>query len=572
MGYAGESYPIVAGRGVPSVVAVQVEEPPGQWLAARRLHALTEIAKAVATAPTVEQVARACSAAVRQALEASSLSLSVWERENGHVRVLLNDGELGAGEEYLPNDEVYALTEPELSELLFEDGRAYLARVDADPTDPDFDEGLVQLLRQTNKGSCLGVPVVLEGRVWGELFVTRRVDQPAFAGADLDYAVAVAAQVAAGIAQAQHLQRVAGLAYVDPLTGLANRRAIDERLDAAMERHRSDGTVVSLLVADVNGLKRINDEQGHEAGDRALVHFSGALSTAAGLVPGSLAGRTGGDEFCIIIEGRPADHAVMVAEDLCRRALASLTEGVACGVASTGDRVGVVATPARLFRLADAAQSRAKRSRFSGPVVAGRGLPAETSTRVAALPSRRRDRRTLRGTGPVEPARLLEDVLATLDHAGPVSIPDRLELVADAVARGADGPAWWVSTVEAGSRELRTVGRSHFRRAAAEPATGPAGTSVDQAVFDLAGYPLTVAALDGQGCLVEAGSPTGDPAEQAILDAGGFTGVLLAGGRDGAGAGWLVEVYLDEISVPGQALVPVLRALVACALVGARHR
>jgi hypothetical protein len=160
-------------------------------------------------------------------------------------------------------------------------------------------------------------------------------------------------------------------------------------------------------------------------------------------------------------------------------------------------------------------------------------------------------------------------VLVALDHGGPVSVPYRLELVADAVARAADGPAWWVSTVAAGARELRTVGRSHFRRAAVEP---PAGPSVDQAVFDLAEYPLTSAVLEGQGCLVEAGSPTGDPAEQAILDAGGFTGVLLAGGRDADGDGWLVEVYLDEISAPGQLLVPVLRALVACALVGARNR
>ncbi len=551
-----------------SVVAVQIEEPLGQWLAARRLHALTEIAKAVATAPTVEQVARAGSAAVRQALEAASLSLSVWERENGQVRVLLNDGELGAGEEPLPTDEVYALSRPELSAQLFEDGRAYLARVGADPADPEFDAGLVDLLQRIGKGSCLGVPIVLEGRVWGELFATRRADQPAFVAADLDYAVAVAAQVAAGVAQAQHLQRVAGLAYVDPLTGLANRRAVDERLDAAMERHRTDGTVVSLLVADVNGLTRINDEQGHEAGDRALVHVAGALSAAAGLVPGSLAGRTGGDEFCIVIEGRPADQAVQVAEDLCHRAMASLAEGVACGVASTGDPVGLVATPARLFRLADAAQSRAKRSRCSGPVVAGRGLPADGGTAAVAAPHR--DRRLVRGADQVDPARLLEDVLATLDHGGPAVVPDRLERVADAVARAVDGPAWWVSTVAAGSDQLHTVGLSTFRRTAGErPAQGASSAAM---VFDLGDYPLTVSALDGQGFLVEAGAPSGDPAEQAILDAGGFTGVLLAGGRDDERAGWLVEVYLDEISVPGRGLAPVLRALVAAAIVGARRR
>jgi hypothetical protein len=127
-----------------------------------------------------------------------------------------------------------------------------------------------------------------------------------------------------------------------------------------------------------------------------------------------------------------------------------------------------------------------------------------------------------------------------------------------------------VSTVAAGSAQLRTVGLSTFRKTAGErPAPGPSSAEM---VFDLGDYPLTVSALDGQGFLVETGAPSGDPAEQAILDAGGFTGVLLAGGRDDERAGWLVEVYLDEISVPGRGLAPVLRALVAAALVGARRR
>ena len=110
-------------------------------------------------------------------------------------------------------------------------------------------------------------------------------DQP-YGPEDLDFALAVAGQIAAGAAQVQHLERVARLAYTDQLTGLANRRAIDDRLDAAIVHHRELGTTVSLVIADVNGLKRINDDRGHEAGDRALVHFAGLLSASAGLVPG----------------------------------------------------------------------------------------------------------------------------------------------------------------------------------------------------------------------------------------------------------------------------------------------
>src|SRR5262249_39076244 len=159
-----------------------------------------------------------------------------------------------------PVDEVYTVDEYSVVEPLFEDATPYLQTLHDDPSSPGIDAGVAGLLRQLGKGSCMGVPVVLEGRVWGELFVTRYVEDPPYTSADVDYALAVAGQIAAGVAQVQHLERVARLAYTDPLTGLANRRAIDDRLDAALTRHRADQRTVSLVVVDVNGLKRINDD------------------------------------------------------------------------------------------------------------------------------------------------------------------------------------------------------------------------------------------------------------------------------------------------------------------------
>ncbi|MBR7677499.1 diguanylate cyclase, partial [Streptomyces daliensis] len=83
------------------------------------------------------------------------------------------------------------------------------------------------------------------------------------------------------------------------------------------------------------------------------------------------AARLGGDEFCLLAVGPDADEVVRVADELCRRAAGLGTgEGVACGVASTGDPVGPVRSARRLFRLADAAQYRAKAARAARPVVA----------------------------------------------------------------------------------------------------------------------------------------------------------------------------------------------------------
>ena len=442
--------------------------------AVARLHALTEIAKSATGAASFDDVVRLTAEAARKALEAASLSISVWERDQGHVRVLVNVGDLAPHELPTPANEVYTITDYPMLIPLFHEGQGFVHDAYAMPG-RRFDEATSMLLRELGKTSGLSVPIVLEGRVWGELFVTRTADAPPYEDEDIDYGLAVSAQVAAGIAQGQHLERVARLAYTDALTGLANRRAIDDRLDRAMDRHRADGTVVSLVVVDVNGLKRINDDRGHEAGDRALVHFAGLLASAAGLVPGSLAGRTGGDEFCVIIEGESSDHAVRVAEDLCRRAGASLDEGIACGVASTGDPVGHVDTPARLFRLADAAQTRAKRSRAKRPVVAGRGLPEDATVRLADAAERskrgsspRGDRRRVRARSTV--AHVLEDVLETLDHSGARDTRERLEVIADAVARLVDACSWWISRTD---DTARSCTRSTTRRSGSVAGRSP---------------------------------------------------------------------------------------------------
>ncbi len=245
-------------------------------------------------------------------------------------------------------------------------------------------------------------PVVLHGRAWGELYVARPVGASAFDRDDADFATVLASVVAAGIAQSERLEEVQRLAFTDPLTGLANRRAVDARLEEAVERHRADGTVVSLVVCDVNGLKKVNDVYGHEAGDRLLERFASVLSLCGAILPGSLAARLGGDEFCLVVAGPSADEVVRVSDDLCRRAAAlERGDGVACGVASTGDPIGPVASARRLFRLADAAQYRAKAARSRRPVVAGReGGTEDPVIRLADAPARPgRDRRRLRGSG-----------------------------------------------------------------------------------------------------------------------------------------------------------------------------
>ncbi|MFD9431653.1 diguanylate cyclase domain-containing protein [Streptomyces sp. NPDC060002] len=374
----------------------------------RRLVAVVALAQGMAAAHTPRETWRAAALGACRALSAGFAALSVWERDLGRLRVLVNVGDRAADEDEFPDGEAYPVHQfPEITEFLHErwvaggEPDAWVETAQGPAAGrPGYCHQRVAALRRRGRGSCVVAPIVLHGRAWGELYVARSVGTPVFDRADADFATVLAAVVAAGLAQTERLEEARRLAFTDALTGLANRRAVDVRLEEAVERHRAEGIVVSLVVCDLNGLKRVNDTLGHAVGDRLLERFGSVLSLCGAMLPGALAARLGGDEFCLLAVGSLADDVVKVADELCRRAgELELGEGVACGVASTEDPIGPVSSARRLFRLADAAQYRAKAVRAARPVVAGRAGPDDPVVRLADEPSHGRtaERRRFRG-------------------------------------------------------------------------------------------------------------------------------------------------------------------------------
>ncbi|MEV8091618.1 GGDEF domain-containing protein [Streptomyces nigra] len=378
----------------------------------RRLAAVVALAQGMAAAHTPRESWRAAALGACRALSGSFAALSVWERELGRLRVLVNVGDRTQGEEEFPAEETYPVHQfPEITEFLHErwaaggEPDAWVETAEGPAAGhPGYCHQRVAALRRRGRGCCVVAPIVLHGRAWGELYVARPAGVPVFDRGDADFATVLASVVAAGLAQTERLEEARRLAFTDALTGLANRRAVDVRLEEAVERHRVDGVVVSLVVCDLNGLKRVNDTQGHAVGDRLLERFGSVLSLCGAMLPGALAARLGGDEFCLLAVGCPADDVVKAADQLCRRAAElELGEGVACGVASTEDPIGAVRSARRLFRLADAAQYRAKAERAERPVVAGREGPDDPVVRLAdAEPSGEGavERRRFRGRVP----------------------------------------------------------------------------------------------------------------------------------------------------------------------------
>ncbi len=159
------------------------------------------------------------------------------------------------------------------------------------------------------------------------------------------------------------LQGFRTLAYKDQLTGLWNRRYFEERMGEELSRARRDSRRrFSVMVVDVNDLKRINDTLGHAAGDRAIAWTGGFLK--ASLRDTDIICRTGGDEFTIIFPeiGGP-DCALLV--DRLRRLLA---QAAAHGEQAVGLSIGSSSFPENgvttrsLIEGADAAMYADKRA------------------------------------------------------------------------------------------------------------------------------------------------------------------------------------------------------------------
>lgn len=151
----------------------------------------------------------------------------------------------------------------------------------------------------------------------------------------------------------------------DPLTGLANRRAFQARLAAAARAMTAAGKTLTLAFCDIDHFKNINDQHGHDTGDRVLKLVAKCLSDAT--AENTFVGRHGGEEFLILFEGvesaEAAEHVDAIREGLAARKLVSKSSGqslgsitFSAGIAEYEPREGV----GGMLRRADEALYRAK--------------------------------------------------------------------------------------------------------------------------------------------------------------------------------------------------------------------
>jgi diguanylate cyclase (GGDEF)-like protein len=175
--------------------------------------------------------------------------------------------------------------------------------------------------------------------------------------------LAVPAALIIGLSARRASAREEGLRRLskqDALTGLGNRRLLEERLGYEIARHRRHGRQFCLLALDLDGFKAVNDRFGHQAGDEVLCEIAGSLGRA--VRDQDTLVRMGGDEFCVLAPESSYADAELLAERL-RRSVRGAVAGVPALAVSVGYAVfpDEAQTPSGLLEIADAAAIEAKR-------------------------------------------------------------------------------------------------------------------------------------------------------------------------------------------------------------------
>ncbi len=139
----------------------------------------------------------------------------------------------------------------------------------------------------------------------------------------LDTAAVLAAHVGVSLDAALALRRERHSAATDPLTGILNRRGLEERLDGELAASQRLRAPLSLLVIDCDDFKEINDRAGHEFGDTILQEVADVLSRE--IPAGAVAARVGGDEFVVALPGSDAAEAEALGGEIRTRLSEGLT-------------------------------------------------------------------------------------------------------------------------------------------------------------------------------------------------------------------------------------------------------
>jgi diguanylate cyclase (GGDEF)-like protein/PAS domain S-box-containing protein len=406
--------------------------------------------------------------------------------------------------------------------------------------------------------ATMAAVVHVGGKPWGTLTGGSRDATSSFDDVDLLFLTAVANVLSAALERMAAEDEIRHQALHDPLTGLANRTLLVDRLAVSLGRAQESGRAVGVLFVDVDHFKTVNDAHGHAAGDALLVAVGERLRAAAR--PGDTVARLSGDEFVLVADGVAdevaasalAARVAAVLEEPFEIAGKALRATVSIGIAlSTAD-----ADVHGMLRDADVAMYRAK---------------ARGRARSEVFDNTMRKRLVARLRAASELERALDGDELVLHYQPIVSLHDGEVVSVEALVRwqhpanGLIGPEAFVDIAEE-SGAILALGRHVIRSACRDAARWnqvhdgrpPMGVSVNLSPVQLTDTKLVehvrenLAAFElapSQLCLeiTETVLLDGDPAQMARLTELRAMGVRFL--LDDFGTGYASLAYLQRIEL-----------------------
>jgi diguanylate cyclase (GGDEF)-like protein len=226
------------------------------------------------------------------------------------------------------------------------------------------------LERKYKSKSFISYPITIRGRKIGVLNVTDKEIGTIFDDVDLSLLEIIGPQIAVALERAEWQVRATQfklMSITDALTGLLNRRYLEERLTEELNRSTRYNYSMSCLMIDIDDFKAYNDRNGHQAGDVALKMTAHCLKSA--LRSADVACRYGGEEFCVLLPQTTASEAGVIAERMRQRVAGTdypfgkmqpMGEvSVSIGISTFGKNID---TAEKIIAAADRALYSAKRS------------------------------------------------------------------------------------------------------------------------------------------------------------------------------------------------------------------
>lgn len=236
--------------------------------------------------------------------------------------------------------------------------------------------------QEAQLGYSICIPLVTREDILGSLFVfSESGEQKAVPRHVLELATTLAARLALALSNLRLTGKLRDESLRDPLTGLFNRRYLEETFDRELARVARAGKPLAVIALDVDHFKRFNDEFGHDAGDMVLRELAGRIN---GVVrSGDIACRVGGEEFLLVLPEAGAEVAETIAEELRRqvevlglsyagKSLGSLTISLGIAIFPRHSRL-----KGELLRMADDALYAGKRQGRNRAVVAANRSPQD---------------------------------------------------------------------------------------------------------------------------------------------------------------------------------------------------